>query len=91
MASVHPADDTDLLIFYYVQIAPFPYGRTNAAYLREAQLDTLSLPKMGMAVTMDIGNLSDIHPKNKQEMGRRLALWALANDYGRHLVFSGPV
>ena len=45
-----------------------------------------------MAVTMDIGNLTDIHPKNKQEVGRRLALWALANEYGqKDLVCSGPV
>ena len=51
----------------------------------------MSLPKTGMAVTMDIGNLSDIHPKNKQEVGRRLALWALANDYGRDVVYSGPI
>ena len=77
--------------FYFVQISPFNYGGLNAAYLREAQLETMSLPKTGMAVTMDIGNLTDIHPKNKQEVGRRLALWALANDYGRHVVYSGPV
>jgi sialate O-acetylesterase len=77
--------------FYFVQISPFNYGDVNAAYLREAQLETLSLPKTGLAVTMDIGNLSDIHPKNKQEVGRRLALWALANDYGRDVVCSGPV
>jgi sialate O-acetylesterase len=51
----------------------------------------MSLPKTGMVVTMDIGNLSDIHPKNKQEVGRRLALWALANDYGRDIVCSGPI
>ena len=77
--------------FYFVQISPFNYGELNAAYLREAQLETLSLPKTGIAVTMDIGNLSDIHPKNKQEVGRRLALWALANDYGRDVVYSGPI
>ena len=52
---------------------------------------TMSLPKTGMVVTMDIGNLTDIHPKNKQEVGRRLALWALANDYGRDVVYSGPI
>ena len=49
------------------------------------------MPMTGMAITMDIGNLGDIHPKNKQEVGRRLALWALANDYGRDAVFSGPI
>lgn len=77
--------------FYYVQISPFNYNGVNAALLREAQLETLSLQKTGMVVTMDIGNLTDIHPKNKQEVGRRLALRALAKDYGRDIVFSGPV
>lgn len=77
--------------FYFVQIAPYNYRGLNSAYLREAQLLTMSLPKTGMVVTMDIGNLKDIHPKNKQEVGRRLALWALANDYGRDLVYSGPI
>ncbi len=77
--------------FYFAQIAPFNYGKLNAAYLREAQLQTMEVPKTGMAVTMDIGNLTDIHPKNKQEVGRRLALWALANDYGKDLVYSGPI
>jgi sialate O-acetylesterase len=77
--------------FYFVQISPFNYRDVNAAYLREAQLATMSVPKTGMVVTMDIGNLTDIHPKNKQEVGRRLALWALANDYGRDVVYSGPI
>ena len=76
--------------FYFAQIAPFNYGKTNSAYLREAQFQTMSLPGTGMAVTMDIGDLKDIHPKNKQEVGRRLALWALAKDYGREIVYSGP-
>jgi sialate O-acetylesterase len=40
---------------------------------------------------MDIGDVADIHPKNKQEVGRRLALWALAKDYGREVVYSGPL
>lgn len=77
--------------FYFVQTAPFNYNGQNASYLREAQLQTLSLEKTGMAVTMDIGNLTDIHPKNKQEVGHRLALWALANNYGRDVVYSGPI
>lgn len=79
------------LSFYFAQISPFGYENRNAAFLREAQLQTQSLPGTGMAVTMDIGNLTDIHPKNKQEVGRRLALWALANDYDQEIVCSGPV
>ncbi len=79
--------------FYYVQIAPFRYGDpVVAAELREAQLMTLSVPNTGMAVTLDIGDVDDIHPRNKQEVGRRLALWALAKTYGAEdLVYSGPV
>jgi len=44
-----------------------------------------------MAVTTDIGNVKDIHPKNKQEVGRRLALWARAAVYGQDVVYSGPL
>jgi len=50
-----------------------------------------SVPNTGMAVTTDIGNVRDIHPKNKQDVGRRLALWALAKVYGRDIVYSGPI
>lgn len=79
--------------FYFVQIAPYDYGPgTNSAELREAQFLTLSkLKHIGMAVTMDIGNPDDIHPANKRDVGKRLALWALAKDYGKDLVFSGPL
>jgi sialate O-acetylesterase len=82
--------------FYFVQIAPYDYGekeRSAAAELREAQLMTLKLPNTGMVVTTDIGgNPKIIHPANKQEVGRRLALWALAKNYGfDSLVYSGPL
>ncbi|MCD4710947.1 MAG: 9-O-acetylesterase [Bacteroidales bacterium] len=79
--------------FYYVQIAPYNYKQEyTSAELREAQLLTLSKVKhTGMAVTMDIGNPDDIHPTNKRDVGRRLALWALVKDYGKELVFSGPL
>jgi sialate O-acetylesterase len=82
------------LPFYFVQIAPFRYGndRGEAAELREAQLMALGTPHTGMVVTTDIGNPRDIHPRNKQEVGRRLALWALAETYGQpNLVCSGPL
>jgi len=79
--------------FYFVQLAPYNYGSEfTSAELREAQFLTLSkLKKTGMAVTLDIGNPDDIHPTNKRDVGRRLALWALANDYERELVHSGPL
>ncbi len=80
--------------FYFVQIAPFRYNENleNASLLREAQMMALSLPNTGMIVTTDVGNIDDIHPKNKQDVGKRLALMALANTYGfDDLVFSGPL
>lgn len=79
--------------FYYVQIAPYKYGRNDdlTAQLRDAQTATLTLPNTGMALTMDIGNPTNIHPGNKKDVGERLALWALAKDYGKEdVVFSGP-
>jgi sialate O-acetylesterase len=79
--------------FYFVQIAPFQYGdRTQSQRLREAQLFSLSVPKTGMAVTLDIGDSADVHPKDKQSVGERLARWALANDYGKKkITVSGPL
>ena len=79
--------------FYFVEIAPYNYGGRNSAYLREAQLQTmLSLPNTGMAGTMDIGNCTNIHPGNKIDVGRRLALWALSQTYGlKGFQYSGPV
>ena len=78
--------------FYYAQIAPYQYSEgTNSQYLREAQMQSLSVPHTGMAVTMDIASLSTVHPPNKQDVGERLARWALANDYGRKIPFSGPI
>ncbi len=78
--------------FYYVQIAPFAYGIKSKSYvIREAQLLTLSVPNTGMAVTLDIGNVDNIHPADKQDVGKRLALWALAKNYGEDVVYSGPL
>ena len=81
--------------FYFVQLAPFNYGGDDTARLArlwEAQTATLALPNTGMVVTTDIGNIRDIHPRNKQDVGLRLALWALAKTYGKDdLVHSGPL
>jgi len=83
------------LPYYFVQIAPFKYGNEDPAVLArfwEAQTKALEIPHTGQVVIHDIGNINDIHPKNKQEVGRRLALIALAKDYGkRDVVYSGPV
>jgi sialate O-acetylesterase len=92
----------DPFSFYIVQLASFGNGQPITkeagipdtwAELQEAQyLTSITLPKVGLAVTNDIGEEKNIHPKNKQEVGRRLALWALAKDYGRaDTVFSGPM
>lgn len=82
--------------FYFVQLANYMKtaelpGVSNWAELRDAQLKTLALPNTGMAVTIDIGDGKDIHPKNKQEVGRRLALIALARTYGEKIPYSGPL
>ena len=81
--------------FGFVQLAPFRYGGQNpecCAELRDAQLFTLkTVANTGMAVTTDIGNVADIHPRNKLDAGKRLALWALATVYGRDVVYSGPI
>ncbi len=66
-------------------------GENEWAELREAQLMALELPATGLAVTIDIGDTWDIHPKNKQDVGHRLALWALGTTYGKSLVYSGPL
>ncbi len=82
--------------FYFVQLAnyrerkPQP-GESDWAELREAQSMALELPNTGMAVAIDIGEADNIHPKNKQDVGKRLALHALALDYGEDVVYSGPV
>jgi sialate O-acetylesterase len=82
--------------FLFVQLANFMArkdepGDSAWAELREAQSMTLSLPKTGQAVIIDIGEEKDIHPKNKQDVGARLALAAEAISYGKDVVYSGPV
>lgn len=62
------------------------------AFIREAQLKALDLPKTGMAITIDVGESRDLHPKNKQDVGARLAQWALGTVYGRDVAaISGPL
>jgi len=82
--------------FYYVQLANWQPiklnpGESEWAELREAQTLTLNEPHTGMAVIIDIGDTKDIHPRNKLDVGHRLALWALANTYGQKIEFSGPL
>ena len=76
--------------FYFVQLANF---RANPSWpvLRESQTATLELRNTGMAVAIDIGNPTDIHPTNKQDVGHRLALAARALTYGEKIVYSGPM
>jgi sialate O-acetylesterase len=76
--------------FYWVQLANFR-AAGDWPRLREAQAQALSEPETGMAVSLDIGEALDIHPKNKQEVGRRLSLLARSRCYGeRELVAHGP-
>jgi sialate O-acetylesterase len=82
--------------FYYVQLAPFnnPPGNSNTgssyAELREAQTQTLQLKNTGMTVTTDIGNPFNIHPTNKQMVGKRLSAIALKNLFDRNIISEGP-
>jgi len=82
--------------FYYVQIAPFAgYGteNVNGAIIRDQQRKALEITnKTGMAVISDVGDLQDIHPRNKIDVGKRLAAWALHEDYGfQDIPYSGPL
>jgi sialate O-acetylesterase len=84
--------------FYIVELANFMAVQTDPnegsgwAELREAQtMTTTALPNVGIACIIDIGEAGDIHPKNKLDVGNRLALIALARDYGRKIEFSGPM
>jgi sialate O-acetylesterase len=84
------------LPFLWVQLANFSSGvdkgdQSPWAVLRESQSATLSLPATAQVVTIDIGDPADIHPLNKQDVGKRLALAARHVAYGEALVYSGPV
>ena len=83
------------LPFYLVQMTPHTWGGTNYlndgyAYFREAQEKILETPNTGMAVTMDVGELNQIHPSNKKPVGQRLAAWALARTYDKTVQYKGP-
>jgi sialate O-acetylesterase len=84
--------------FAWVQLPEYQKAQTDPveesgwALVREGMLQTLRLPLTGMAIALGTGEAADIHPKNKQEVGRRLALWALATIYGQKDVSSsGPL
>jgi len=82
--------------FYFCQLANFTPKTTEPgdsawAELREAQSKALALPNTGQAVLIDIGESGDIHPRNKKDVGERLAFIALVKDYGKAIPYSGPV
>jgi sialate O-acetylesterase len=78
--------------FLFVQLPNYRSGPTSRwMELREAQLQTLSLNNTAMAVTIDVGEATNLHPRNKQDVGHRLALGARALAYGEKIEYSGPL
>ncbi|MEO5959548.1 MAG: sialate O-acetylesterase [Opitutaceae bacterium] len=77
------------LPFYFVQLAALE-NNSNSPQVREWQAEALKVPNTAMAVTIDIGDRTDVHPHNKAPLGDRLARIALARDYGRKIEYSGP-
>jgi sialate O-acetylesterase len=83
--------------FYFVQLAAWqqpnnnPAGGDGWSFFRDAQRRCLTIPFTGMASAVDVGDADDIHPKNKFDVGERLALHALANEYGQKIEVSGPL
>ena len=78
--------------FYFAQIAP--YANARSLGVRDAQFQVWrksGLKNIGMVATVDVGDSLDLHPRHKREVGERFALWALARQYGRDVVYSGPV
>lgn len=76
--------------FLYVQLAAYEIGGEDWAYLREAQREVLNVPNTGMVVTTDIGSRHDVHPRNKRDVGERLALVAKKVAYQENVICSGP-
>ena len=87
----------ETLPFYFVQLASYQAREKEPsdggwAFMRESQTKTLALPHTGMAIAIDIGDATNVHPKNKQDVGKRLALWAKRDCYGdTDTVVSGPL
>ena len=83
----------DEVPFAWVQLPNYRTSNSESwPRLRESMMKVLALPKTGMAITLDIGDPQDIHPKNKQDVGKRLSFWALATVYGRSVpAISGPL
>ena len=83
--------------FLFVQLPNFrnkqrkPVEPSGWVTVRDQMFETLSVRNTGMAITVDIGEARDIHPKNKQDVGKRLALWALGTTYKKKVVYSGPI
>jgi sialate O-acetylesterase len=80
--------------FAWVQLPNYKaeqLGFPGWCVVRDCQLRALKIPNTGMAITIDLGDPNDIHPKRKREVGQRLALWALAKVYGKAMPFSGPL
>lgn len=83
--------------FEWVQLPNFrepqkePVETSGWVIVQEQMLKSLALDDTGMAITIDVGEADDIHPKNKQDVGKRLALWALGTTYGKQIVYSGPL
>ena len=95
IAGLRAAWGVSELPFLFVQLPNYKDPRATSenswAYFREAQARTLSVPNTGMAVTIDIGEANDIHPKNKQDVGRRLAQLALGDVYKTKLSGRSPM
>jgi sialate O-acetylesterase len=82
----------DEVPFAWVQLPNFTSPGEGWPRIRESMMKTLELPKTGMAITIDLGDAKDIHPKNKQDVGKRLSLWALGTVYGKSVpAISGPL
>ena len=88
----------DTLHFFWCQLASYraakdhPLGDDDThALVQNGQREALRLPDTGMAVLHDVGDATDVHPKNKIDAGKRLSLWALGKVYGRDVVVSGPL